>query len=148
MVKKEVLHYFVFIFGIATSPYRSLDSIWKHILVLLLVRVLLSNLASATVEAALSGLLVLLLSEVCILLQIFVGLLVDLWRAIGRELGNVYANLVAIPPIQLILCHDESHPEVPWLHCIFVLAENLQILFLNNVSNQSKYRVIEGDRKW
>jgi hypothetical protein len=85
MVKKEVLHYFVFIFGIATSPYRSLDSIWKHILVLLLVRVLLSNLASATVEAALSGLLVLLLSEVCILLQIFVGLLVDLWRAIGWE---------------------------------------------------------------
>jgi hypothetical protein len=54
-------------------------------LVLLLVRVLLSNLASATIEAALSGLLVLLLSEVCILLQVFVGLLVDLWRAIGWE---------------------------------------------------------------
>ena len=122
MVTREVLHYFVFIFGIAASPYRSLDSIWEHILVLLLVRVLLPDFASATIEATLTGLLVLLLSEVCILLQIFVGLLVDLWRAIGRELGNVYANLVAIPPIQLILCHDESHPEVTWLHCIFVLA--------------------------
>jgi hypothetical protein len=99
MVTREFLHYVVFIFGIATSPYRSLDSIWEHILILLLVRVLLPDLASATVEAALSGLLVLLLSEVCILLQIFIGLFVDLWRAIGRELGNVNANLVAIPPI-------------------------------------------------
>ena len=99
-------------------------------MVLLLVRVLLSNLASATVEAALSGLLVLLLSEVCILLQVFVGLFVDLWRAVGREGGDVYANLVAIPPIQLIFGHDQSHAEVTWLYCIFVLAENLQILFL------------------
>ncbi len=96
-------------------------------MVLLLVRVFFPDLASATIEAALSGLLIFLLSEVCILLQIFVGLLVDLWRAIGRELGNVYANLVAIPPIQLILCHYESHPEVTWLNCIFLLAENLQI---------------------
>ena len=83
--RRKVLHHFVFIFGISASPCSSLDSIREHILVLLLVRVLLSNLASATVEAALSGLLVLLLSEVCILLQILVGLLVDLWRAVGRE---------------------------------------------------------------
>jgi hypothetical protein len=148
MVTREVLHYFVFIFGIATSPYRSLDSIWEHILVLLLVRVLLPDLASATVEATLSGLLVFLLSEVCILLQIFIGLFVDLWRAIGRKLGNVNANLVAIPPIQLILCHYESHPEVTWLYCIFLLAEDLQILFLNKVRNSLKYRIIERDRKW
>ena len=113
---------------------------------LLLVRVLLPDLASATVEAALSHLLVLLLSEVCILLQIFVSLFVDFWRAIGRELGDVDANLVAIPPIQLILCHDESHAEVTRLYCVFVLAEDLQILFLSEVRKLSNYRVIEGDR--
>ena len=83
---------------------------------LLLVRVLLSDLASASVEATLSGLLILLLSEVCILLQIFVGLFVDFRGAIWRELGNVYADLVTVPPIQLILCHDEPHAEVTWLY--------------------------------
>jgi hypothetical protein len=130
MVKRKVLHDFVFIFGVSASPCSSLDSIREHILVLLLVRVLLSNLASASVEAALSSLLVLLLSEVCILLQVFVCLFVDLGRAVGRELGDIYAHLVAIPPIQLIFGHDQSHAEVTWLYCIFVLAENLQILFL------------------
>jgi hypothetical protein len=84
-LKGKVLHDFVFIFGVSSSPCPSLNSIWEHILVLLLVRVLLSNLASASVEAARSGLLVLLLSEVCILLQVFVGLLVDLWRPIRWE---------------------------------------------------------------
>ena len=66
-----------------------------------------------------------------ILFEVFVGLLVNMRWSVRGKLGNINANLVSIPPIQFVLCHDKFCSNLSRFYSVFVKisqAVNINLL--------------------
>ena len=66
-----------------------------------------------------------------ILFEVFVGLLVNMGWSVRGKLGNINPNLVSIPPIQFVLCHDKFCSNLSRFYCVFVkISQTLNINLL------------------